>query len=134
VASILHSVEDLQWWQGLHIDELIPAIKSLIPCNADAPLEADLRVCLLLYEETKVVLSSSAKCLHFGVAEKIMEEGRTGVDGGKSLLLDSGLLFTGASFRAGVGGSIPPSLLVATTVAVLLLGAVNTEFTMALWV
>jgi hypothetical protein len=58
---------------------------------------------------------------------KIMEEGQTGVDSGKSSLLDSGLSFTGASFTARVGGSIP--LLVATTV--LLLGLVNAEFAMA---
>ena len=71
VASILHSAKDLQWWQGypnepLHIDELIPAIISLMLCNADAPLEADLCVCLLLCEES----SSSAECLHFEMAEK----------------------------------------------------------------
>lgn len=101
---------------------------SLIPCNADAPLEADLRVRLLLYEETEAS-SSSAERLRFGMAEKRMEEGRIGVGGGKSSSLDSGLSFTGVLFRAGVGGPIP--LLVATAVTVLLLGAVNAEFEMA---
>src|SRR6266576_3587859 len=101
VASILCSAEDLQWWrccpnEPSRIDELIPAIISLIPCNADAPLEADLRVRLLLYEETEAS-SSSAERLRFEVAGKIMEGGRTGVDGGKSSSLDSGLLFTDAS-------------------------------------
>jgi hypothetical protein len=132
VASILRSAEDLLRWRGcpnepLRIDELIPAIISLIPCNADAPLEADPRVRLLLYEETEVS-SSSAEHLRFGMAEKIMEEGRTGVDGGiESSSLDSGLSFTSASFTGRVGGPIPP--LVATIV--LLLGVVNAEFAMA---
>src|SRR5277367_4475834 len=104
VASILRSAEDLLWWRGcpnapLRIDELIPAIISLIPCNADAPLETELRVRLLLNEETETkASSSSAERLHFGMAEKIME-GQTGVDGGiESSSLDSGLSFTSALF------------------------------------
>jgi len=61
------------------------------------------------------------------VAEKIMEEAWTGVDGGKSSSLDSSLSLTGASFTwSRVGGSIP--LPVATTG--LLLEAVNAEFAM----
>jgi len=111
----------------LHIDELIPAIISLIPCNADAPLEADLCVRLLLYEETETS-SSSAECLRFGMAEKITEEGRTGANGGKeSSSLDSSLSFTSISFTGRVGGPIP--LLAATIV--LLFGVVNAEFAIA---
>jgi len=136
VASILHSAEDLLWWRGcpnkpLCIDELISTIISFIPCNADALLEAELHNRLLLIEETEMS-SSSAECLHFETAEKIMEEGWTGVDGGIELsLLDSGLLCTGVSksfkFTGRVAGPIP--LPVAKTV--LPLGAVNAEFAMA---
>jgi hypothetical protein len=104
VASILRSAEDLLWWRGcpnvpLRIYELIPAIISLIPCNADAPLETELHVRLLLNEQTETeASSSSAEHLRFGMAEKIME-GRTGVDGGiESSSLDSGLSFTSALF------------------------------------
>ena len=94
-----------------------------MPCNANAPLEEDLRVRLLLNEEMEVS-SSSAERLRFEMAE-IMEEGRTGVDGGiESSSLETG---TGTSSTGGVGGPILP--LVATTV--LLLGAVNVEFAMA---
>src|ERR1700678_2044786 len=72
VASIRRSAEDLLWWRGcpspnepLRIDELIPAIMSLIPCKADAPLEAELRDRLLAYEETEATSSPSAECLRF---------------------------------------------------------------------
>ena len=96
---------------------LIPAIISLIPCNAGALLEADLCVRLLLYEVSEP-LSSRAESLRLEMAE------RTGVDGGKLLSLDSSLSLTGASFTA--RGSI--SLLGATTD--LLLKAISTEFAM----
>src|SRR5271155_522321 len=132
VASIRRSAEDFLRWRGclspnepLHIDELIPAIISLIPCNADAPLEAELRDRLLAYDETEAASSLSAECLHFEMAGKIMEEGRTVVDGGiESLSLESGWSYTG---RVLVGGPIVP--LVAMTA--LLFGAVSTEFAMA---
>ena len=111
------------------MDELISAIISLIPCNADAPLEVDLRIRLLLYKETETeVSSSSAEHLRFEMAEKVVEEGQTGIDGGiESSSLDPDLLITGALFMDRVGGRIPSP--VATTV--LLLGAVNAEFAMA---
>jgi hypothetical protein len=103
----------------LHIDELIVAMTSLIPCNAAAPLEADLRVRLLLNDDDEAS-SSSAELLRFRmVEEEIVEEGRTGVDGGiTSSSLELGLLIGIA------GGPIPP--------AVLPLGAESVEFAIAL--
>jgi hypothetical protein len=120
------------------ISVLIPIIRSLISFNADAPLE---RVRLLPYEEieVEVPLSSSAEYLRFngldGMDGKIMEGGRTGVDGGvESLSLESCLSFSCASFKFKgiVGGPITP-LPVATTVLlpVLASGAVSAEFAMA---
>ena len=102
----------------------------MIPCNANAPLEADTHVRLLLNEET-VALSSSAECLRFETAETIAEEGRSGVDGGKeSSSLESGLsLRTGMTFAGVVGGPISPPM--AMTVLVLLLGAVKVELEIA---
>jgi hypothetical protein len=106
----------------------MPSIISLIPCSADAPLDAELRDHLLAYDEMEAASSSSADCLHFEMAGKSMEESWTGAGGGIPLsLLESGQLLKVAG-RVQVSGSI----LVATTV--LLLGAVSTELAMASWV
>jgi hypothetical protein len=103
----------------------MPSIISLIPCSADAPLDAKLRDCLLAYDETEAASSSSADCLCFETAGKSMEESQTGAGGGIPLSsLESGWLFKVAD-RVQVSGPIP----VATTV--LLLGAVSTELAMA---
>jgi hypothetical protein len=132
VASIQRSTEDLLWWRGgpspnepLCIDELMPSIISLIPCSADAPLDAELPDRLLAYDETEAVSLSSADCLRFKMAGKSMEESRTGAGGGIPLLsLKSGQSFKVAG-RVRVSGPIPVAM------TVLLLGAVSTELAMA---
>jgi hypothetical protein len=131
IASIQCSAEDLLWWRGgpspnepLRINELMPSIIFLIPCSADAPLDAELQDRLLAYDETEAASLSSADCLRFETAGKSMEESRTGAGSGiPSSLLESGRLLKVAG-RVRVSGPIP----VATTV--LLLGAVSTELAM----
>lgn len=95
---------------------------SLIPCNAAAPLLAELRDRLLLYEDVDASSSSRAERLRFEMDEKTEEGGRTGVEGGMaSLSLESGSLFTG-----GGGGAMFPVVGV-----VLLPGATSEEFEIA---
>jgi hypothetical protein len=93
---------------------------SLIPCNADAPLEADLRVLLLLNEDTEAVSSSSAERLRFEMDEKT-EGGRTGVDGGG----DSSSLGSSVSVEGIFGGPI------CAAAADVLLEAISGVFEMA---
>jgi hypothetical protein len=106
----------------------MPSIISLIPCSADAPLDAKLSDCLLAYDEAEAVSSASADCLRFEMVGKSMEESQTGAGGGIPLSsLESGQSFKVAG-RVQVSGPIPVAM------TVLLLGAVSTELAMALQV